>query len=366
MATANELFHDAIVRRQIALQRYSATLGRQIIGLLDSTEADIRKQLNARLADMVDAGVDHGPYVTARLNVLEASIRDIRAGVINGDITTELTDQLQALGGAEAEFINDAFNDYSPFPVDLALPTAEGIASIVTEQPFQGRVLGDWAESMADSDVQRIMDAVRVGLTQGDTNDAITRRVLGTGALSGADGATETTRRNAMAITRTAVASVSNGTRSDTYEANSDVFSKEQYVATLDSHTTPECQALDGQQFPVGEGPQPPIHWQCRSVRVAVIDPKGLIGFRPEDSTMSDEELRSSVGYVPAKTTYQDFIARQSDAFQDEVLGPTRAALLRDGGLTVQQFVNRDLRPLTIDELRTKEPAAFRRAGLDD
>lgn len=364
MATANELFHDALIRRQIALQRYGNTLGRQIIGLLDATESDVRRQLETRLADIVQAGVDHGPYVTARLRALQAALSDIRSGVINGDVVTTLSDQLTGMGHAESEFLNSAFNDASPFPIDFLLPTAESIASIVSVQPFQGRTLGQWADDIAGGDLQRIMDQVRIGLTQGDTTDAIARRVLGTGALAGSDGATETTRRNAMAVTRTAVAHVSNATRSDTFAANSDVFSKEQYVAVLDSRTTPECQALDGQQFAIGEGPAPPIHWQCRSTRVAVIDAAGLIGYRPTDSTLSDEEVRSQVGYVPAKTTYQDFISRQSDAFQDEVLGPTRGALLRDGGLMVQQFVSKDLRPLTLDELRQAEPTAFKRAGL--
>jgi uncharacterized protein with gpF-like domain len=80
------------------------------------------------------------------------------------------------------------------------------------------------------------------------------------------------------------------------YEANQDVTKKYQYVATLDSLTSPICRALDGQEFPYGKGPTPPQHFNCRSKVVAVIDYKGL-GF-PE--LESEFETRASKGWASA------------------------------------------------------------------
>lgn len=368
MATANELFQDAMIRRQIYLAHFSESLTGEIIKLLDNTESDVRDQLERRLATIVDqGGVDFGPKTTARLKLLEASIHNIRQGAMD-DAYDTWDQNLQGLAAAEPDFVYDHFNDVSPVSVDLLLPDPAKLGAIVASQPFHGKTMKDWADSLADSDTDRIMSAIRVGLTQGEGIDDIARRVLGSASQSGADGVLEMTRRNAQAITRTAINHVSNEARQAVFAANSDIFDTEAFVAVLDSRTTEICAALDGKQFPVGEGPQPPLHWNCRSTRVAVIDAKGLIGYRPENSTLSDDDIEAKVGYVPATTTYQDFLERQTDDFQDHVLGPTRGALFRDGDLALDKFVimrGRNLGDLyTLDELRKREPAAFRRAGI--
>jgi hypothetical protein len=122
---------------------------------------------------------------------------------------------------------------------------------------------------------------------------------------------------------------------------------------------------------------------------VAYIDGVGLLGNRP---TVADTRTRDkreidfraeakaqgksiqdvrkewaerNVGRVPAATTYQDFLGRQSAAFQDEVLGKTKGVLFRKGGLKVDQFVDRNGTELTLDQLAATKPEAFRKAGLD-
>jgi hypothetical protein len=72
-----------------------------------------------------------------------------------------------------------------------------------------------------------------------------------------------------------------------------------------------------------------------------------------------------NVGRVPAATTYQDFLKRQPASFQDDVLGRTKGKLFRDGGLTVDQFVDRAGNELTLDQLAATKPEAFVKAGLD-
>jgi hypothetical protein len=50
---------------------------------------------------------------------------------------------------------------------------------------------------------------------------------------------------------------------------------------------------------------------------------------------------------------------------QDEVLGPTRGALLRRGDLDLGDFYNEKGRYLTLNELRAQDAAAFERAGIE-
>jgi hypothetical protein len=70
-------------------------------------------------------------------------------------------------------------------------------------------------------------------------------------------------------------------------------------------------------------------------------------------------------GQVAADLTYGQWLKQQSRSVQDDVLGPTRAALFRKGGLTMDRFVDPTGRSYTLAELRRRESAAFKRAGLD-
>lgn len=71
-----------------------------------------------------------------------------------------------------------------------------------------------------------------------------------------------------------------------------------------------------------------------------------------------------NIGTVAPQTTYTQFLNRQSASFQDSVLGPTRGRLFRQGGLTLQQFVDFTGKQLTLEELAVAHPSAFRKAGL--
>jgi len=81
----------------------------------------------------------------------------------------------------------------------------------------------------------------------------------------------------------------------------------------------------------------------------------------------ADEGTRASMdGQVPESVTYQDWLKGKPAAFQDDVLGPTKGKLFRDGGLALDRFVDRKGHELTLQELRQKEAAAFKKAGLQD
>jgi hypothetical protein len=69
-------------------------------------------------------------------------------------------------------------------------------------------------------------------------------------------------------------------------------------------------------------------------------------------------------GQVPAETSYGAWLKRQSAARQDEVLGATRGALFRRGGLTIERFADNRGRWLSIPELMERDAEAFRAAGL--
>jgi hypothetical protein len=69
-------------------------------------------------------------------------------------------------------------------------------------------------------------------------------------------------------------------------------------------------------------------------------------------------------GQVPADVSYGDWLKKQSAARQDDIVGPTRGALMRRGGLQMDRFYNDKGRFLSLDELRKRDASAFTAAGL--
>lgn len=378
----------------------AADMRREVERLLDASEVKIRDEIERRLDTVVDAaGVDLGKGTQAlrRLQYLEDVIAKIRGDAIQA-AADHVSEQMQALARHEAEFAAMTIHDAVPAEVDLTLPSADALESMVETDPMQGNTLQEWAERIKQDDTDRISDAVRLGLIAGDDTDAISRAVLGLQSLDGSDGVTQITRNSATALARTAVNHFSNAAKQALYAENEDIIAKELFHATLDSRTTVECASLDGNEYDVGDGPVPPLHWQCRSVRVPVIGGE-LIGDRPAKPTVeadlvgeyadqqelgditsreglphghkgkydefASKRIRELTGPVPATTTYAEFLGRQSVAFQDEVLGKTKGILFRKGGLKLDRFTTRTGAEKTLAELVKSEREAFVRAGLD-
>lgn len=392
--TANEELLDALIRHQVFLLRLSGQIRNDIHKLLDATEADISAQIRQRMARSADGPT---PANLRRARRLMATIRETRLTAWS-QVTAKWVEELQELALATPERAAAQVRTVSPAVLDLALPAPAALRNIVRSNPFEGRVLREWARDVASSDIRRINDQVNIGLVQGETPAQLARRVVGSARLNGRDGVTQITRRNAEAITRTAVSSISNQARREFFKENEEIFTKELYVSTLDGQTTPICRSLDGNQYDIGKGPIPPVHFGCRSIRVALLDAE-VIGNRPTrrftEQTLAREYQRANgltvdgsranlprghkgafdkfaqrrkrelTGRVPAKTTYQQFLGRQSVEFQDDVLGRTRGRLFRRGELTLDKFVDRRGREIPLGELAGREAAAFRAAGLD-
>lgn len=73
----------------------------------------------------------------------------------------------------------------------------------------------------------------------------------------------------------------------------------------------------------------------------------------------------SANGPIDANTTFGGWLKDQPAGVQDEVLGPKRAQLFRSGGLEIDRFTNDRGQWLTLDQLRERDAAAFKRAGVN-
>jgi len=387
--TVNERWFDALVRHQIFLLRTAGSVRNDIIEILNESEADLRSRIRDRLRA--------GPNLQ-RAEALIQEIRDLRAAAMTATENLWL-ERFRELVVMEANFASSTIRGLVPVELETAIPAGATLRALVRERPFEGRTLRDWARNIRQADIDRISAQIRIGVTQGEPVDVIARRVVGTARLRGSDGVTQITRGNAAALTRTAVIHFTNSAREEFFLQNRNIATREVWVATLDSRTCPICRALDGQRFQIGEGRKPPAHIGCRCVRVQIIE-EDLIGQRPFKSTterqlveeFSEQEglnlmrfarsalprgtrgrfdefarrtIRNRIGRVPAKVTYDEWLRTQSAAFQDDVLGPTRARLFRQGNLTLDKFVNRRGDEIPLSQLAQREAQAFREAGVE-
>ena len=394
MSTPAELYRNAI-----DLNRFSNGVAKRIARTYNDLILDAVDQLR---------GIDElsAPSKAARLRTILAQLKESLNGWA-GSSTILAVEELQGLTLLQSEFVEDQLRKALPielrdqirsvqispqFAQSVATvdPTALNVVSLsddlqaaVTGAPttFQltaaqgttitlpnGKVLEKSFRGLAESQADLFAKTVRNGLLTGESTDKLARRLKGRlrfgqpGSLrqmaqAGGE-VTAVANHQVMAMVRTSINQVANASSQQVYEANQDVTKRYRYVATLDSRTSPICQALDGQEFDYGKGPVPPQHFNCRSTTVPLIDYKGL-GIPPP----KPGKRRSSDGLVPANQTYGQWLSNQSKAVKADVLGPEKVPyfnrLARKYGPTkaIRKFVSEDGSELTLDQLKRRYPS---------
>ena len=234
---------------------------------------------------------------------------------------------------------------------------------------------------IAESSAQKLDLAVRSGVFSGETLDQISRRLIGRLSFSqkgnvkqiaAAGGElTKLANHQIQTIVRTSVNQVTNQASQAVYAANKKVSPKYEYVATLDSKTSPICQRLDGQKFDYNNGPTPPQHFNCRSTTVPVVDFDGLQKKYPnlEKPPATQFDTRpSATGRVPQGTAYGDWLYSQRigkfkpSEIQIETLGSVKkaaffnrlAAKSGSGQTAIRQIVRNDGQTRSLAYLQDK------------
>lgn len=351
------ILFDLAVQRQVLLERFKANQVRKYTKTLRQVDATIRAQL---------AGPNLTDFRRSRLNKQLQSLNETLKGQFH-EYTESLNVELKKLGVVSADLEAGTLNSYTP-TVDIATPSPNQIWTAITVEPLSmtgpsgAPLLEAFMENWESSDADMVTAAIRQGYMLGETNAQISTRIRGTAAQNYADGVLATNRQHADTVTRTAIQHTANTARASVWAANDDIIEEYEIVATLDTRTTTICRSLDGKKFPVGKGPMPPFHPNCRTTTVAVI--MGEFG-----QFLGEESTRESVnGQVPANETYYEWLKRQKPDFQDIALGPTRGQLFRDGGLSVEKFASlqlgKNFQPMTLDQMRKAVPKAFKKARI--
>ena len=179
---------------------------------------------------------------------------------------------------------------------------------------------------------------IRQGVFSGESTQQIASRMIGrlefgqrgsVRQIAQAGGElTKLANHQIQTIVRTSVNQVQNQASQAVYAANSKVAPKYEYVATLDSRTSPICKRLDGRKFEYNKGPTPPQHFNCRSTTVPVVDYAGLKkqkGFEdltpPPKGKVVTRPTGEGTGRVPQDTQYGDWLLGQDKKLKVKTLG---------------------------------------------
>lgn len=358
---------DLAIRRQVILERVKSGQVKDFSKIVTDTEKLLRTTLGSLENEVSDMSRIQFEKLLTEIQNDQAAIfaratkkyleQQSKISVVT--MTQELLDL-----GTTIDLTGTALNDFTKkeiFSKVLARPLQTGTG--------QADLLEPWIKNFSDTQVKKTSQAIRFGRANGETNQELVRKLVGTkkskftdGILSPSDGiVTKKMRRDASTVVRTSTQHVASAARQETWEANPKIIKRYQFLATLDGVTSPICRVLDKQEFDFGKGAIPPVHPNCRSTTIPVLAEK--YKFLSKGRTRSSEG-----GAIDANTTYYDWLKAQDTKTKKEVLGEKRAKLFTDGGLTPQRFkdlqFDKNFEPMTLEQMRKIVPEAFEKAGI--
>lgn len=374
MPTANKALRDATISHQVDLAQYTAHVLRRMVGVLNRSDADLMAALSDALSRL-----DTESFSVERLELVLASVRAVNVAAYQA-LERELTEELARFAAVEAEaqhaMLVDAVPDQVAARVNFVRVEPAQVYAAAMARPFQGRLLREWARSLEAGRLQRVRDTIAIGFTTGKTVDQMAREIRGTRSAGYADGILQIDRRNAQAVVRTAVQHLAATVQQRTFAENADVVKAITWSATLDTRTSEICRIRDRKQYsntqahkPLGHslpwlaGPGR-SHWGCRSAQTPVLKALAELSGLDIGEDWPQSTRASMDGQVPGATTYGEWLQRQSPKRQDEVVGPTRGKLMREGKLPFDSLYTNRGEYLTLEKLRERHPGAFRRAGV--
>lgn len=317
--SSNQKLIDSLTSRQIFIERYSKGEAKRLFSHLKRLSDTLKRTISK----------DYDRITAVRLARQISTLTEAIIKEFGADLTEGLTEfaKEEALFASQAVIAATSAEIINPASLNqIQAVLTKKKMSLLVGQKIQKLTVDEAISSFSKSKAKEVAQIIRDGATIGRTSQQIIADITGL--------VNTRMKHQAASLVRTTTNHMGGQARSATYAANDDVITGEEYVATLDSHTTISCSSLDGNIYPIGQGPMPPIHWSCRSVRTPVINPKYNLG---ADIT---GERASSDGPVSANTTYGGYLKRQSKAVQNEVLGKERATLFRSGKLSIGKFTD--------------------------
>ena len=343
-AGVNAQIADAMTARLLRVGRVTTGLRGDVWRQLAVLEADMLALV--KLADPTES-----PLLRARRRALEHLMAQeidplIRARV--SGLAAFLTATLVRLAEQEAQFVQDSVNAVTEEETLPDVPTQTALHRGVVEtliptpqKPTDLSTTGaEWWTRLGATLSQRLHDSLLMGVVLEESLAQLQVRIHGTQDNGFEDGVMARARTQAAQLVQTQVTNAVGEAHAAIGVRNASPALVAIHSSILDSRTSYICLSRHGLRYtipeykPIGhEIPYltgVPYHPSCRSTIV--------IGLR-------------SGGPIP-DANVGDWLRRQGTAMQDEILGPTRARMFREGQLTPRNLIDALTgKPLTLEEL---------------
>lgn len=345
MALSDDI-QDAITRHQIYILRYSAGREKEAAVYVDEVFTKIREELDKKELTLMDR---------IELDRFYAEVQEF-SDDIYGRLAEKMIEDSVDLMSFENEWNGSMLSRLLQQDITLTPEVAASTVMFVSEIVAGGTLL-TLPAMFRRNKINRIIQTLRDAEVARDVNEVIKMNMEMERALH---------KKQAGTLIRTLANSTSVTARNNFFKANQSYFDGYEWVAVLDSRTSLICASRDGKVYPITDDPEkspkPPAHFSCRST----ITPKLKPQYEKSDKEPKRRPATGAAGQkkVNSKTTYESWLKRQPKEFQDDVLGPSRGRLFRNGGLTLSKFVDQQGKTLTLDELRKVEPEVFNRVKL--
>lgn len=343
MPSTNEVLLDTSLEHSFLMERVKEDEARKVLRTLRSVVwRPMHDEILRRIPNIKPSGRTTW-YNHKRMVYLDRALGKI---IIDGykRLHMETRDIARKVAKLEVNFQSHLLTTSVPISLSIAIPDMRMLAKAILESPFEGEILSDWWKRAGQSTRNGTREAILQGITRGESTSQIVSRLRKTVNMS---------RNQADSVVRTAITHTSARAREATWHENRAIVKHVQYVATLDNRTTVTCLELDGQTFPINDGPRPPMHFRCRSTTVPVLGSYKEFGLKdPAPATRASMD-----GQVSSKVTGEQFLKRSSRERQDTVLGKRRAQLFRKG-MPLSQMTDRFHQPLTLQEIEKRYTAS--------
>lgn len=311
--------------------------------ILKSTQK-VRREINQKLKHVKPTAT----FTRERLNALADEMQHLTAATqaqITGQITQVTTDAGVVSYAKHNDILSFGGRVPNFNPITLS---AVQLKSMVTEIPIGGHLLNEWVTRAFDASLQdTIKTEIMAGMMQGESYRSLVKRFD--------DVAFPKLERNTETLVRSYVQSVNVQASKDVANANKDLVKGWKWNSVCENRTCLICLSLDAKDiiYPLGGGPEIPIHPRCRCFPEMVTKTFKELGmdipeireaYRPytirgKVDPISGKIIPGKIGVGGAKTIevgrflgdYNNFFKAQSKAVQLQMLGPTRYDLWKKG-----------------------------------
>lgn len=339
MPSANQILADDLTDHRLALLRYEAGAVARVVQAYEDALRSINRDL-VRLAKAAEGG-GFSERERARLLALREEVTGALQDLYPV-LEATLQQDLEGAARVESEVIRRLLEANSPDRATVLTLNQPQLEAMVT-QPIGGKI---WTDRLA-VDLLEEHDAIQRSLAEslalGSSMDDAARALRASTALI------ETYKGRMVSIARTEIQRVANTAALDSYKRNSDVIKGVVWLATLDSRTCLVCAPRHMETYTLNEldeAGRPPLHPRCRCFVAPLTKSWSELGLPVSDRNRFN-------GQPPKEMSFEQWLRRQPENAQRDVLGATRWTLWKQDRLKFAQFAS-DNRVLTLDQLEAR------------